>query len=130
MGNGLGGGLRKVIEVGHRGNAEPQALRNAQKGGSSCAALVQLILLVQLLLQGLCPLGIVHKAAQHRGGQMGMTVHKTGDGNHTGAVHDGGGLFRGGILANIRYFSVCDTDVCAKKHIHPLVHSDRSHIGN
>ena len=127
---GFGSGIGIVVQVGNRGDTEAQTLGNAQKCGSLGAAAVHLAFLLQLLGQSLSVGGIIHIAAKHGGGQMGVAVYQTGHGHHTGAVHNGGRLFFRCGLAYVSNFTVSNGNICPKEHIHFFVHSHHGDIGN
>ena len=120
--------LGVVVQIGHGGDAEAQALGNAQKGSSLGAAGIHLILPDQLLLQRLPAGGIVSKAAQHRGGQMGMAVHQAGHRHHAGAIHNRSRLLGRRLFSNIGYFTIGHAQICTKQHIHALIHGHDRYI--
>ena len=130
LGHRLGGGVGIVIKVRNGGDAEAQALGDGQKRGGFRAAGVHLGLLLQQRLQRLGVAQIVGIAAQASGGQVGVAVHKTGDGNHAGAVDDGFRRFRRGGLADGDNFTAVDTDIRAENHFQLRIHGHGGDVGN
>ena len=126
----LSRGIRIVIQVGHGGDAKPQALRNAHQRRGFGTAVIHFGLPGQLLGQRLLTAIVIQIAAQGCSRQMGMAVHKTRDGYHAGTVHNGIGLFLRCGFAYVRDFTLRNANICPKEHLHFFIHGDHCHIGN
>ena len=61
---------------------------------------------------------------------MGVAVHKSGDGNHAGAVDDGaGGILRSGF-GDGGDLAVGDADEGAEENVHLGIHGHNCDVGN
>ena len=130
LGNDLSGGIGVVIQIGHGGDAEPQALGNTQRCGGLGAAGIHLCLLLELELQCLRQGQLVGEAAHQAGGQMGVAVHQTGHQDHAGAVDDLGGLNFGSLPADGGDFAFGNAHMAAENHIQTLIHGHNGYVGN
>ena len=121
-----------VVHVRHGGDAELEALGNAQQRGGLDATVIQMGFLGEnILRQPGLQIVVVGVAPQNGHGQMGVAVDQAGHQHHAGAVNDFLGLFRlgGRVLAHIGNFSVGDADETAGVLVHGLIHGHHSGIG-
>ena len=130
LGHGFGGGVGVIIEVGNGGNAEAQALGDGKQGRGLGAAGVHFGLLLQQRLQSLGVAQVIGVAAKACGSQMGVAVHKAGDGHHAGAVDDGLGRLHRGGFADGDDLAAVDADVRAENHFQLGIHGHGGDVRN